>query len=295
MAGFMRGFVDECTDKLIYGWAWYPAHPHRRIVVEILVDDVRVAQLTAHEYRPDLKKTGFGDGKYGFKFIPRLPIDTAEHEISIIADGKVIYPRGNTDGRLGLTPDNNYYVLPDLQGRRILEIGCNEGRLARHILQNLNPLDYLGIDVWRTPYQTEALQPRYREGDIERRDTLPFDRQWDVVICFDVLYHLMSPLVGIRNLHDLTGECLVFGSAVIPEGECDSPSYPVEPHTVSGPVLRFAPMYAGDPTNFFYPTVTCMVRMLEWAGFKRIEQQYPYKDPEEVGFFTERASYHCWK
>jgi hypothetical protein len=105
----------------------------------------------------------------------------------------------------------------------------------------------------------------------------------------------VSPLGGIRNLYDLTGECLVFGSAVIPEGECHSPSYPVEPHTVSGPVLRFAPMYSGDPTNYFYPTVTCMIRMLEWAGFKRIEQQYHDKLSEEIGFFTERASYHCWK
>jgi hypothetical protein len=54
-------------------------------------------------------------------------------------------------------------------------------------------------------------------------------------------------------------------------------------------------MYSGDPTNYFYPTVTCMIRMLEWAGFKRIEQQYHDKLSEEIGFFTERASYHCWK
>jgi SAM-dependent methyltransferase len=291
----MAGNVNECADKLIYGWVWYPAHPDRRIVVEILLDDVRVAQLTADEYRPDLKQIGHGDGRYGFKFSPRFSLDTAIHRISIVADGEIIFPGRNTDGRLGLTPDNNYYRLPALQGRRILEIGCNEGRLARYILRNLNPLDYLGIDVQRTPYQTEELQPRYREGDLERRDTLPFDRRWDVVICFDVLYHLMAPLVGIKNLYDLAGECLVFGTAVIAEGECHSPSYATEPHTARGPVLRFAPMYAGDPTNFWYPTVTCLVRMLEWAGFKRIEQQYHDKIPAEIGSFIERVSYHCWK
>jgi hypothetical protein len=41
------------------------------------------------------------------------------------------------EGCLGLTQDNRYYALPDLKGKRVLEIGCNEGYLARYIMQNL--------------------------------------------------------------------------------------------------------------------------------------------------------------
>ena len=295
MAPLMRGFVDECTRSLIYGWVWYPAHPDRRVAVEILVDNVPTAQVTAKDYRQDLQDCGIGDGRYGFHYAPSSPIDTEQREISVLADGRLIYPRGNMEGRLGLTPNNEYYKLPNLEGQRVLEIGCNEGYLARHIVRNLRPMEYVGIDVWRTPYQTEELRPRYREGDIERRETLPLGLEWDVVICFDVLYHLISPLLAIRNLFDLTRDCLVLGTAVIPEGECDSPNYPVEPHIVKGPVLRFAPMYSGDNTNYWYPTEECVVRMLEWAGFKRIERQYNYKAVEELGLFTERTSYHCWK
>jgi SAM-dependent methyltransferase len=197
-------------------------------------------------------------------------------------------------GRLGLTPDNNYYCLPDLEGRRVLEIGCNEGYLARHILRNLKPLDYCGIDPWIGSNQTPELRPRFRQGHIQRRETLPMNERWDVVICFDVLYHLLSPLEAILNLYELTGECLVIGTTIIPEGESNSPNYPIEPHIVKGPVFRFEPGYNGDESNFLYPTEQCLIRMLEWASFEKLEPKYYYKDSAS-GYFHDRACYHSWK
>jgi SAM-dependent methyltransferase len=198
------------------------------------------------------------------------------------------------ESRLGLTPDNNYYRLPNLEGKRVLEIGCNEGYLARHIIQNLRPAAYCGIDPWLSPNQTPELCRRWRDGDIQRRDTLPLREKWDVVICFDVLYHLLSPLEAIRNLFDLTTQCLVIGTAIIPEGESSSPNWPVEPHIVKGPVLRFEPGINGDPTNYLLPTERCLVRMLEWSGFENLEQKYYYFETAK-GFLCDRVCYHCWK
>jgi 2-polyprenyl-3-methyl-5-hydroxy-6-metoxy-1,4-benzoquinol methylase len=117
--------------------------------------------------------------------------------------------------------------------------------------------------------------------------------KWDVVICFDVLYHLLSPLQGIRNLYDLTGECLVIGTTIVPDGESSSPNWPIEPHVVKGPVLRFEPGYNGDQTNYLYPTERCLVRMLEWAGFHTLERKYYYKESAN-GYFHDRTCYHCW-
>jgi SAM-dependent methyltransferase len=200
------------------------------------------------------------------------------------------------EGRLGLTPDNQYYCLPKLEAKRVLEVGCNVGLLARHILRNLKPREYRGIDPYQAHDQTPELRPHWRYGDIQRRDTLPYGEKWDVVVCFDVLYHLLSPLEGLLNLHQLTGECLVLGTAVIPEGEwCYSPNYPMEPHVARGPLLRFAPGYRGDNTNYLFPTESCLLRMLEWAGFRRLERKYHFPETKMCGFFCDRVCYHCHK
>jgi SAM-dependent methyltransferase len=197
--------------------------------------------------------------------------------------------------RLGLTEDNNYYRLPDLEGRRVLEVGCNVGLLARHIIRHCQPAEYLGMDAWHAPEQTPELAPRFRTADVQRRDTLPFDRPWDVVICFDVLYHLLSPLEALRNLHDLAGECLVLGTAVLPEGKIlNRPDAPLDYHYAEGPLLRFEPGFRGDDTNYLFPTEECLRRMLTWAGFPRLERKYYYREARLKGF-CDRTTYHCWK
>lgn len=196
------------------------------------------------------------------------------------------------DGMLGLTPDNRYYALPDLQGKWVLEVGCNVGLLARHIINDLRPREYLGIDVWQAPDQTPELRERFRPGDIQRRDTLPPGGPWDVVICFDVLYHLLSPLEGLLNLAGLTRECLVIGTAVLPEGRIRRSTDPLEYHHVEGPVMRFEPGFRGDPTNYFFPTEKCLTRMLEWAGFRGVEKKFHFAESKVKGF-CDRVCYHC--
>lgn len=198
-------------------------------------------------------------------------------------------------GRLGLTLDNLYYCLPDLQGKRVLEVGCNAGLLARHILRHCQPAVYRGIDPWQAPEMTPELRPHWRYGDIQRRDSLPLDENWDIVICFDVLYHLLSPLEGLLNLYQLTGECLVLGTAVIPEGKSTSRNFPITPHQVRGPLMRFEPGYRGDNTNYLFPTEECLTRMLEWAGFRWLRRKYYFPETKVCGFFCDRVCYHCMR
>jgi SAM-dependent methyltransferase len=197
-------------------------------------------------------------------------------------------------GRLGLTPDNGYYDLPDLKDKRVLEIGCNDGYLARHIVRNLQPAKYLGIDPWIGKDQTEELRPRFKVGDVEERSTLPFDQVWDVVICFDVFYHLLSPLKAALHLTELAKECLVIGSAILPEGIAQSPNFAIELHHATGPVFRFEPGYNGDHSNYLFPTERCLVRVFEWAGFGRIEKKYYYEESKN-GYMCDRVCLHCWK
>lgn len=66
------------------GWAFDPAKPHRRIVVDLAVDDVVVATALACEHRPDLARDGFGDGCHGYSIpIPVALCDGREHMVEL--------------------------------------------------------------------------------------------------------------------------------------------------------------------------------------------------------------------
>ena len=128
-------------------------------------------------------------------------------------------------------------------------------------------------------------------GDVEERSTLPFDQVWDVVICFDVFYHLLSPLKAALHLTELAKECLVIGSAILPEGIAQSPNFAIELHHATGPVFRFEPGYNGDHSNYLFPTERCLVRVFEWAGFGRIEKKYYYEESKN-GYMCDRVCLH---
>ena len=75
---------------------------------------------------------------------------------------------------------------PLLHGR-VLDVGCD----ARHLKRLLPQLDYVGIDIAGDPDMVI---------DLEKVPSLPFgDREFDLVICSEVLEHL-------DNLHHTFGE-----------------------------------------------------------------------------------------
>jgi 2-polyprenyl-3-methyl-5-hydroxy-6-metoxy-1,4-benzoquinol methylase len=54
----------------------------------------------------------------------------------------------------------------------------------------------------------------FGQADIQERSTLELGK-FDLVLCFGLLYHLENPLLAIRNLHALTGKCLLLESMCI--------------------------------------------------------------------------------
>jgi O-antigen biosynthesis protein len=58
--------VDIADGDQIYGWAFDPAAPRRRIRLELLVDDAVACSVLADRFRPDLLAAGKGDGAHGF-------------------------------------------------------------------------------------------------------------------------------------------------------------------------------------------------------------------------------------
>lgn len=68
----VRGLIDNATADRLYGWAWDANHPGARLKVELRLAGEVVANTIADFVRPDLARTGVGDGCHAFEF-PLVP------------------------------------------------------------------------------------------------------------------------------------------------------------------------------------------------------------------------------
>lgn len=68
----VRGAIDNATADRLYGWAWDAANPGARLKVELRLAGEPVANTIADFVRPDLAKSGVGDGCHAFEF-PLIP------------------------------------------------------------------------------------------------------------------------------------------------------------------------------------------------------------------------------
>jgi FkbM family methyltransferase len=83
--------------------------------------------------------------------------------------------------------------------------------------------------------------------------------QFDLVLCFGLLYHLESPLPAIRNLRSLTGTGLLIESMCFPDQE-PWMLLREEPSTDDQSLTDIA----------FYATEGCLAKMLYRAGFQNV-------------------------
>ena len=97
-------------------------------------------------------------------------------------------------------------IVADIQPKRVLDAGCAIGLLVETL--RARGVDASGIDLstWAIEHATEAARPNVREGSI----TEPFDGQYDLIVCIEVLEH-MPPAEAdkaIANFAAHTGEVL---------------------------------------------------------------------------------------
>jgi hypothetical protein len=87
------GYVEAATGTQILGWAWAPAAPAARLLVQALLDGYVIAEAPADRPRDDLARNGIGDGNHAFDLT--LP-DSAQPrltEVRIVAhdaNGRIV-------------------------------------------------------------------------------------------------------------------------------------------------------------------------------------------------------------
>ena len=140
-----------------------------------------------------------------------------------------------------------------------LDAGCGLGFFSA-ILQEAG-LRVLAFDGRRSNVEEAARRyPRipFQEGDIEAERIRELG-QFDLVLCFGLLYHLEDPFGAIRNLHALTKKYLLL------ESMCFSDEEPWM-------LLREEPSYEDQSLTdvAFYASEGCLVKMLYRAGFAAV-------------------------
>lgn len=150
--------------------------------------------------------------------------------------------------------------LPDLTGRRVLDIGCNAGYMSFEA-KRLGAASVLGIDsnfgavnsfVDQAVFCREVLdlEVEFREQSFFDLDEPPFD----VVLFCGVLYHLEDWSAGLDKLASLAtpGDGVVILETAI------------EPRTLALPGMRD---YHCDTATYFVPSMSVLIELVRERGF----------------------------
>lgn len=155
-------------------------------------------------------------------------------------------------------------ALPDLTGKVVADIGCNNGyymfRLAHH-----RPGCVLGFEPMLQHYCCfKALNHLAGQSclhnellGVEQISNYP--RCFDLVLLLGIIYHRISPVTMLREIRDSMkpGGLLIVESQAIPGEE---------------PVALFpAKRYAKAPGTYFVPTASCLKNWLTRVGFTGVE------------------------
>jgi len=189
-------------------------------------------------------------------------------------------------------------VPEDLEGRSVLDIGCNAGFYAFE-MKRRNAGRVLGIDS-DPHYLRQARFAAAQFGlDVEFElmsvyDVGRLDQRFDLVIFMGVLYHLRHPLLALDLLYEhavggqMLFQCLQRGDERTEPFEedydfsrwdiFDRPDYPR--------LFFVEERYASDPTNWFIPNKAGVEAMLRSSGFE-IEA-----NPEREVYMCRRGDRH---
>ncbi|HET97308.1 MAG TPA: tRNA 5-methoxyuridine(34)/uridine 5-oxyacetic acid(34) synthase CmoB [Desulfurivibrio alkaliphilus] len=155
-------------------------------------------------------------------------------------------------------------ALPELAGRVVADIGCNNGYYMFKMLPH-RPALVVGFEpMLQHLYCFKALRhlAGCRELEIEplgvEQITL-YPQSFDVIFLMGVIYHRPSPLTVLREVFAALkpGGTLILESLAIPGED------PV--------ALCPAATYAKAPGVYFIPTVACLLNWLQRAKFKQVE------------------------
>lgn len=155
--------------------------------------------------------------------------------------------------------------IPNIEGKRICDIGCNNGYYMYRLLSKGEPELLWGLDpMIRYYFYFQFHQKFYRHPSIqydifgvEHMDLFP--DFFDIVLFMGVIYHRRNPVETLQKIacSIKSGGTLILESSGIP-GDQPYCLFPEE-------------RYLKAPGYWFLPTASALINMLKRTGFKDIE------------------------
>lgn len=85
----LKGRVDAIDQGRVFGWAFDPETPEKRLTIRVLLDGKVIAEALADLNRPDLKRNGIGDGNHAFEIaLPEMASARSGELVVLAATGK---------------------------------------------------------------------------------------------------------------------------------------------------------------------------------------------------------------
>jgi SAM-dependent methyltransferase len=140
-----------------------------------------------------------------------------------------------------------------------VDVGCGFGYFSQ-LLQTLGfevtAVDGRAENVEETKRRNPGVS--VRQGNVEDPRLREIGR-FDLVFCFGLLYHLENPLLAIRHLQEMTKQVLCIEGVIFPGAE---------------PIMALVDEELEEDQGLnhvaFYPTESCLIKMLYRSGFSQV-------------------------
>ena len=169
-------------------------------------------------------------------------------------------------------------LKPALDLSRAVDTGCGVGFFSQTLTEcGLNVCGFDGRGENVTEARRRFPHIPFEQADIEGKAILELG-QFDLVLCFGLLYHLENPLLAVRHLRGLTGKCLLLESMCLPEEK-------------AAMLLREEPNQEDQSLSdvAWYPSEGTLVKMLYRGGFGNVYRVIPLPDHEDFRETTEHT------
>lgn len=174
------------------------------------------------------------------------------------------------------------YVPENLNGWRVLDIGCNAGFYTFELAKR--GARVLGIDA--DPHYLAQAEWAARQFDLSNRvefrrmqvyELARWSETFDMVLFMGLLYHLRYPLLGLDIVTRTVGKLMILQTALLPgeevaEDTSDCGLTERESMLQTGwPSMAFVEhSFCGDPTNWWIANRACVEAMLRSSGMRVI-------------------------
>src|SRR5450755_254012 len=93
-------------------------------------------------------------------------------------------------------------LKPPNPAQRILEVGAGTGNTLVYIKENGLAKEVMGVELMKIPgsNQENALIDKFQIANIENEDILASQEYFDVILCADVLEHLIDPWSAVDKI-----------------------------------------------------------------------------------------------